>query len=74
VLAGLGLLSACVVGATRASAEPAVARPRFAAGTELVAGGSAFFVPIAGEAGAVAITTAHAFPLADLFRAAEVRF
>lgn len=74
MLAGVGLFAACVVGAARASAEPAVARPRFVAGAELVAGGSAFFVPIPGEAGAVAITTAHAFPLADLFRAAEVRF
>jgi hypothetical protein len=54
--------------------EPAVARPRFVAGTEPRAGGSAFFVAITGESGAVAITTAHAFELADLTKAAELSF
>jgi hypothetical protein len=69
----LAVASACAF-APRAHAQPAVARPHFVAGTEPRAGGSAFFVPISGEAGAVAITTAHAFPLGDLFRSAEVRF
>jgi len=54
--------------------EPAVARPRFVAGTEPRAGGSAFFVAISGESGAVAITTAHAFELADLVRTTELSF
>src|SRR5262245_1369154 len=60
--------------APAAEAEPAVARPHFVAGTEPRAGGRAFFVPLAGDAGAAAITTAHAFALSDLARAAEVRF
>jgi hypothetical protein len=70
---GLGL--ACALAAAAAGAiEPAVSRPRFVSGTEPRAGGSAFFTPAPGEAGAVAITTAHAFALADLALAKEVHF
>jgi hypothetical protein len=70
---GIVLASAASAPAARA-AEPAVARPRFVAGTETKAGGTAFFVAAPGEAGAVAVTTAHAFPLAALAQASEVRF
>lgn len=70
--AGFALASAVPQAAD--AVEPAVARPRFVAGTEPRAGGSAFFVAISGESGAVAITTAHAFALADLAKAAEVSF
>jgi hypothetical protein len=66
-LAGLGARAA-------GAAEPAVTKPRFVAGTEVRVGGSAFFVAIDREPGAVAVTTAHAFPLADLASAAEVSF
>ena len=68
---GFALASALV---PAAHAQPAVARPHFVAGTDLRAGGSSFFVAISGEAGAVAITSAHGFALSDLVRAAEVRF
>jgi len=54
--------------------EPAVARPHLVAGSEPRAGGSAFFVAAPGDAGAVAITTAHGIALADLARSAEVSF
>ena len=70
--AGFALASASVRAAD--AAEPAVARPRFVAGTEPRAGGSAFFVAISGESGAVAITTAHAFALTDLVKTAELSF
>jgi hypothetical protein len=56
------------------AAEPAVAKPRFVVGADLRTGGSVFFVPIDREPFAVAITTAHAFPLAALAQAAEVDF
>jgi hypothetical protein len=56
------------------AAEPAVTKPRFVAGTEVRVGGSAFFVAIDREPGAVAVTTAHAFPLAELAQASEVSF
>jgi len=70
---GLALASGLAATAARA-VEPAVARPHFVAGTEPRAGGSAFFVAAPGEAGAVAITTAHAFALGDLVLAHEVKF
>ena len=72
---GLGLCCASVLAAHAVYAvEPSVARPRFFSGRELRAGGSAFFVVAPGEAGAVAVTTAHAFTLADLVLASEVSF
>jgi len=60
--------------APEACAEPSVARPHFVAGTEPRAGGSAFFVAVSGDSGAVAITTAHGFALSDLERTVEVSF
>ncbi len=54
--------------------EPAVARPHFVVGSDPRAGGTAFFVAAPGDAGAVAITTAHGIALADLARSAEVSF
>ncbi len=56
------------------AAEPAVAKPRFVVGADLRTGGSVFFVAVDREPFAVAITTAHAFPLAALAQAAEVDF
>jgi hypothetical protein len=56
------------------AAEPAVAKPRFVAGTEPRVGGSAFFVAIERDPGAVAVTTAHAFSIEELARTHEVRF
>jgi len=56
------------------AAEPAVAKPRFVAGTEPRVGGSVFFVAVEREPGAVAVTTAHAFPLEELARARDVSF
>jgi hypothetical protein len=72
----LGVVLACAFTLPQAASavEPAVARPHFVSGTEPRAGGSAFFVAAPGEAGAVAVTTAHAFSLADLALAHEVRF
>jgi hypothetical protein len=73
-IAGLcGLLAYCAAAAAHA-AEPAVAKPRFVAGTELRVGGTAFFVAIDPEPGAVAVTTAHGFPLGELMKAQEVWF
>jgi hypothetical protein len=66
-------LVAALAPAARA-ADPAVARPRFVAGSAPRAGGSAFFVAAPGDAGAVAVTTAHAFTLAELAQAREVSF
>jgi hypothetical protein len=73
---GLGLGLACALALPHAAGaiDPAVARPHFVSGTEPRAGGSAFFVAAPGEAGAVAVTTAHAFSLADLALSHEVRF
>jgi hypothetical protein len=74
---GFGWLCALALvgaGAAAHAVEPAVARPRIAAGTNVKAGGSAFFVAIPGDPGAVAVTTAHALKLSDLARAPEVVF
>ncbi len=68
-LAGAGL----ALDAAHAT-EPAVAKPRFVSGTELRVGGSAFFVAVARDPGAVAVTTAHAFTLEELSRSHEVAF
>jgi hypothetical protein len=70
----LGLGLACALPGAARAIEPAVARPHFVAGTEPRAGGSAFFVGVPGDPGAVAVTTAHAFDLGDLVLAREVRF
>ncbi len=71
-----GLCGLLVWGAASAApaAEPAVAKPRFVAGTELRVGGTAFFVAVDREPGAVAVTTAHAFPLSELAKSQEVWF
>jgi hypothetical protein len=71
---GLGLACALALPGAASAIEPAVARPHFVSGTEPRAGGSAFFVMVPGDPGAVAITTAHAFELGDLVLAREVRF
>jgi hypothetical protein len=71
---GLGVAGALALPCAAAAIEPAVARPHFVSGTEPRAGGSAFFVAVPGDAGAVAITTSHAFELGDLVLAREVRF
>jgi hypothetical protein len=73
-LLALGCVLAGALAPAARAADPAVARPRFVAGTEPRAGGSAFFVAAPGDAGAVAVTTAHAFTLAELVRAREVAF
>jgi hypothetical protein len=75
-LLALGLVLAGALASPPAAraVEPAVARPRFVAGSEPMAGGSAFFVAAPGDAGAVAVTTAHAFALGDLVQAGEVSF
>jgi hypothetical protein len=56
------------------AAQPAVTKPRFAAGTELRVGGTAFFVAIDPEPGAVAVTTAHGFSFDELTKTREVWF
>ena len=73
-IAGLCGLLVWGVATSAPAAEPAVAKLRFVAGTELRVGGTAFFVGIGPEPGAVAVTTAHGFPLAELTKAQEVWF
>jgi hypothetical protein len=61
--------------AAAASAEsPAVARPRYQAGREVVGSGTAFFLAAQNAEGAVAVTSAHTFELGKLVRTSEVNF
>jgi len=61
--------------ATAASAEdPAVMRPRFQSGRDVVASGTAFYLAASTPEGAVAVTSAHTFDLGKLTRATEVNF
>lgn len=70
-LFALTLLSLAAV----ASAEaPAVMRPRYQAGKEIVGSGTGFFLSASTPEGAVAVTSAHTFDLAKLTRATEVNF
>lgn len=66
---------ALLFAAAAASAEdPAVARPRFQAGRDVVGSGTAFFLAAPNAEGAVAITSAHTFDLGKLTRTPEVSF
>jgi hypothetical protein len=68
----VGLASAAR--APAASADAAVARPRYQVDREKRAGGTVFFLAASDEAGAVAVGAAHSFDLAELARADEVTF
>jgi hypothetical protein len=58
-----------------ASAEnPAVVRPRFQSGKEIVGSGTGFFLAASTPEGAVAVTSAHTFDLGKLTRATELSF
>jgi hypothetical protein len=58
-----------------ASAEdPAVVRPRFQSGKEIVGSGTGFFLTASTPEGAVAVTSAHTFDLGKLTRTTEVNF
>ena len=61
--------------ASAANAEdPAVVRPRFQSGKEVVGSGTAFFLAAQNPEGAVAVTSAHTMQLGLLTRATEVGF
>jgi hypothetical protein len=69
------LVSFVLFAAAAASAEdPAVLRPRYQAGKEIVGSGTAFLLAAPNTEGAVAITSAHTFDLGKLTRATEVGF
>jgi hypothetical protein len=61
--------------AIAANAEnPAVFRPRYQVGRDVVSSGTAFFLAAPTEEGAVGVTSAHTFQLGKLTRASEVSF
>jgi hypothetical protein len=73
-LRALAPLALCLL-ATAASAEdPAVMRPRFQSGKDVVGSGTAFYLAASTPEGAVAVTSAHTFDLGKLTRATEVNF
>ncbi len=57
-----------------AAEDPAVARPRFTSASRESGGGTAFFLAVPQDPGAVAVTTAHALDFALLAGAKEVSF
>ncbi len=68
------LTSAVPVGANGPVELPAVARPRYLVGSQTLGAGTAFFLALDQEPGAVAITTAHAHELDLIGEAGEVVF
>jgi hypothetical protein len=61
--------------ASAANAEdPAVVRPRFQSGKEVIGSGTAFFLAAQNPEGAIAVTSAHTLQLGKLTRATEVGF
>ncbi len=74
----LGLLLAAIALTPHPPAHaqelPAVARPRFQLGEQVLSPGVAFFLKTHAEPFAVAVTTAHAFELSELAAAGEVIF
>jgi len=73
-LRALVTLALCLL-ATAASAEdPAVMRPRFRSGKDVVGSGTAFYLKASTPEGAVAVTSAHTFDLGKLTRTTEVEF
>ncbi|MCZ6782025.1 MAG: hypothetical protein O7G30_01825, partial [Proteobacteria bacterium] len=58
-----------------AGGTPAIARPGLAGGTSAVeAPGLVFFLAIESEVGAVAVGTAHTFPISEIASAGRVDF
>ena len=53
---------------------PAVARPRFTAGSQELGSGTVFFVRVADEVGVAAVGAAHSFDLGALSQTREVEF
>ena len=74
VLAALTVSIALLAAASAFAEEPAVLRPRFQAGKEVVGSGTAFLLAASVEEGAVAVTSAHTFQLGKLVRTTEVAF
>ncbi len=75
IAVGLLIVAATVAGpALGRAALPAVARARFAIGSETRTAGTAFFLAAPVEAGAVGVTTAHSFDPTELAAASEVIF
>ena len=70
----LALVACCLIGAESGLDDPSVARPRYLVGDQVLGSGTAFFLAIEGEPGAVAVTTAHAHELDLLGTAAEITF
>jgi len=70
----LALAAAAGSHAASPASVPAVARPRYQVGDQVLGAGTAFFLAIAAEPGAVAVTTAHAHELDMLGEAGEVVF
>ncbi len=64
-----------LLAASAARAEdPAVVRPRYQSGKDVVGSGTAFFLAAQNSEGAIAVTSAHTFDLGKLTRATEVNF
>jgi hypothetical protein len=54
--------------------DPAVVRPRYQVGKEMIGSGTGFFLAAGTPEGAVVVTAAHTFQLGKLVRANEVNF
>ncbi len=63
-----------LIAAAASAEDPAVVRPRYQSGKDVVGSGTAFFLPAPNAEGAVAVTSAHTFDLGKLTRATEVNF
>jgi hypothetical protein len=74
VLAALAVPIALFAAASALAEDPAVLRPRFQAGKEVIGSGTAFLLAAPVEEGAVAVTSAHTFQLGKLVRTPEVAF
>ncbi|HEU4427572.1 MAG TPA: VWA domain-containing protein [Myxococcota bacterium] len=73
-MAPLCALIALFAAASALAEDPAVLRPRFQSGKEVVGSGTAFLLAAPVEEGAVAVTSAHTIQLGKLVRAPEVSF
>jgi len=73
LVASLTAIVALVAAAAFAE-DPAVLRPRFQDGKQVIGSGTAFLLAAPVEEGAVAVTAAHTFQLGKLVRAPEVAF
>jgi hypothetical protein len=71
VLLALSLLAFAM---SAAGEDPAVVRPRFQSGKDVIGSGTGFFLTASTPEGAVAVTSAHTFDLGKLTRATEVGF